>query len=205
MPKLVSPLALLWLVLNIVIVIAYSGGMTVLGQENGPLENAQVALLFSAFLMALVKWRDDLSQPFQFLLWGAGLLALSFFLRELDLRRTGLGEWVIFFTSEQGRTWLTVLLWLPFLFFIGRNFRWVMETMQCYMHSLSFWFYVVAAIWLVGGGLFDKNIIETTHKYFMEEILELNGYAFYLYAMARMNQAEATAYCNEHHSDQALS
>ena len=80
-----------------------------------------------------------------------------------------------------------------------------MQTMLCYTHSVSFLLYIIAAVWLVGGGLFDKNIISTSHKYFMEEILELNGYAFYLYAMGKMNAIEANAYCDEQHSDKALS
>lgn len=207
MPQLATPFTILWLVINTLIVGAYISGFTTLGQENGPLENAQVALLFSAFLLALVKWRDDLTNQFQFLLWGAGLLAISFFLRELDLRRTGLSDWIIFFTSEKGRTWITVLLWLPFLLFIGRNFRWVVDTGLCYARSYSFWLYVVAAIWLVAGAFFDKGIIATDHKYFMEEILELNGYAFFLLAMSQMNQVEAVAGCRTKHSsgDHALS
>lgn len=206
MPQLATPLTFLWAILNVLIIGAYLMGYTSLGQENGPLENAQITLLFTAFLLALVKWRDDLSNQFQFLLWGAGLLAISFFLRELDLRRTGLGEWLIYFTSEKGRTWLTILLWLPFLYFIGRNFRWSIDTGLCFARSYSFWLYVIAAIWLVAGAFFDKGIIATEHKYFMEEFLEVNGYAFFLYAMSRMNQPEATAACNKQGSgDHALS
>ncbi len=199
--SLFSPLLLLWLSLNLFIAAAYGLGFTQLGKENGPLENAQVALLFIAFLVALIKWRDDLGRRFQFLLWGAGLLAISFFLRELDLRRTGLSDWIIFFTSEKGRTWLTILLWLPMFYVVGRHFRWALDTVLCFTRSESFWLYVVAAIWLVGGAFFDKGIIATDHKYFMEEILELNGYGFFLLAMVRMRAAEALSHCQQVNAD----
>ena len=201
MPHLISPFFLFWLSINLLIAGAYGLGYTQLGQENGPLENAQVALLFSAFLVALIKWRDDLGRRFQFLLWGAGLLAVSFFLRELDLRRTGLSDWLIFFTSEQGRTWLTIALWLPMFYIIGRNIRWVLDTALCYARSESFWLYIVAAVWLVAGAFFDKGLIATDHKYFMEEILELNGYAFFLLAMLRMQPAEAFSHCQQAGND----
>lgn len=168
--------------LNILLVWIYRDGSIVITAENGLLENIQLLLLALVFLSVAVIGFRFRKSSFKFVLCGIGLLSISLFLQELDLRRTNLDHWVIFITSDQGRIWLTALLWLPFLWFFIRNKYKFLKFIPIYLKTNSFRLMLLAGISLFIGAAFDKNILATQDNYFLEEIFELDGYAIFLLA-----------------------
>ncbi len=181
-----------WILLNCGLMLAYFSGAANLSNENGFLENAQLILLALTALLFILKRQFAAGEYFRYLTWGGALLATSFFLRELDLRRFDLNDWFVYFTSEKGRTYLTIAIWIPFLAHSYKHWRTITQQILCFMRSPSFVIFIMAAVWLLGGALFDKGLIESSHKYFMEEILELNGYAVFLLATFSMKAAEVS-------------
>jgi len=149
--------------------------MTQLHEENGLLENIQVLLLaltIAAFFLQLY-FRKNSHRIFPL---SGSFLCLVFILRELDVEKLNVPQIFIILGSGSGRNILMAVLGVSLLIYAIFNFRSIRLLLPQFFLKTSSLTILAGVLFLVSGGLFDKEIIETVHYQFFEEILEVNGY-----------------------------
>lgn len=169
-------------------------GNAVLYEENQIMEHVQLGLL------AIVSWifwhsdwceMDEVSaterRHFRVLALTAAILGLSFILREMSVKQTGI-DWLIYIVDGFGFKIIMLSLWLPLLVVIGRRFRSYWIITKRVVTSRFFVFAMMAMLLLIGGGIFDKEILKPEHFRFYEEALEMNGYAWLLMSALMFRQ-----------------
>ena len=149
--------------------------MSQLHDENGLFENIQVLLLamtIAAFALQLF-FRKNSHRVFAL---AGSFLCLVFILRELDVEKLDVPQVVILFGSGFGRNTLMAVLGVSLLIYAILNFRSIRVFLPQFFFETSSLIILAGLLFLVSGGLFDKEIVETVHYQFFEEILEVTGY-----------------------------
>lgn len=174
----VLSLILAWLVIG--------QGNADLYDENQLMEHVQLGFLA---IVSWVFWRSDWCEMdevsslqrrrFRVLAITATILGLSFILREMSVKKSEI-DWLIYIVDGFGFKIIMLTLWLPLLVVIGRNMRCYWTIMKNAATSRFFVFAMIAMLFLIAGGIFDKEILKPVHFRFYEEVLEMNGYAWLL-------------------------
>ena len=150
--------------------------MSQLHDENGLFENIQVLLLaltIAAFSLQLY-FRKNSHRIFPL---AGSFLCLVFILRELDVEKLDVPQIFILLGSGSGRNILMTVLGVSLLIYAILNFRSIRLFLPQFFFETSSLTILAGLLFLVSGGLFDKEIIETVHYQFFEEILEVTGYS----------------------------
>lgn len=146
-----------------------------LHDENGVFENIQVMLLaltIAAFCLQLF-FKKSSHRIFP----SAGsFLCLVFILRELDVEKLDVPQIFILLGSGSGRNILMALLGVSLLMYAIINFSSIRTFLPQFFFETSSLTILAGLLFLVSGGLFDKESIETVYFQFFEEILEVTGY-----------------------------
>lgn len=156
--------------------------------ENELMEHVQLATLVIVgvifwFQANEKKWQSvpQFKPALQLLAYLGAALCFSFIVREMSVKKTEI-DWFIFIVDGQGYKALMLLLWVPLL---TKAYRvkddYIAFIKNGYLSSTSI-FLAIAASLLLGGALFDKEIIVVEFFRFYEEVLEMNGYGFMLLA-----------------------
>lgn len=156
--------------------------------ENELMEYVQLATLLIVGIVFWLqadakKWKPvQHSMPALRLLATLGAaLCFSFIVREMNVKKTEI-DWLVFIVDGQGYKALMLLLWIPLLTKAYRHKATYIDLIKRgYLSSTSI-FLAIAAGLLLGGALFDKEIIVVEYFRFYEEVLEMNGYGFMLLA-----------------------
>lgn len=173
-------------------------GQLYLYNENQWMEHIQLLLILAA---GIVFWKQTGNSllgknvptelPIKRLALFAALLCFSFLVREMSVKQSGI-DWLIYIVDGTGFKILMAVLWVPALINIAK--RW-----SCYMHivrqvffSATAVFTMLAAVFMLIGALYDKEIIVVEYFRFYEELFEMTGYGFLL--LAAMSYAEDMAH-----------
>ena len=153
---------------------------TVITREHCLLENLQAFLLAVSALIFLwrAKKAGDLTPVY---LCGA-LLCFTMFVREYDVRKLDLPEVVVTLGSGRGKDALFVLLWTLGIFNIALRFRAVFAAVRKSFLPSDLIMFIVAALFMVLGELFEKHVVPVYPHVFFEELAELNAYMILLAA-----------------------
>ena len=150
-------------------------GMVWLHKENGMLENTQVILLALTMIVFFLQLycRKDSHRIFP--LAGA-FLCLFFILRELDVEKLDVPQVLILLGSGTGRNILLFNMGVVLIVYAVMNFSAIRTFLPQFFFEKSSLTILAGLLFLVSGWLFDKEIIDTVHYQFFEEILEVTGY-----------------------------
>lgn len=150
-----------------------------LHDENHLFENVQAILLGFGVLASSVLLRSTNENV---LVWaGLALLSFSFLLRELDLEQLPLPALLQAAGTGAGRIALLGSLWLALVgvFLLRQPDKW--QFMRRFAASPVFSCLSLALLLLVGSALMDKEILPFAHPRLLEELFEINAYAFMLW------------------------
>jgi hypothetical protein len=157
------------------------GGNTEIVKEDHALENYQVILLFicgAVYLQTLF-----FAQKEQKLFPGAGaLLCFSFILRELDIEKFDLPQIVILLGHGLGRNIMLISLWLLVTGLFIRNYKHYLGIAFNLLKTRSALLMFAGGLLLIVGDLFEDKVFGVKFHQLYEELSELNGYFFILFA-----------------------
>lgn len=150
-----------------------------LHDENHLFENLQALLLGLGVLLCSLLLRGSGDQ---FLLWaGLALLCLTMLLREIDLDQLPVPGLLQALGTGTGRAVLLGPLWL----LLGAGFwrlgegRW--RWLEAMLRSEVVACQLVALAFLLGSALIDRELLTPSHPRLLEELFELNAYAFMIW------------------------
>ena len=89
---------------------AFAGGADAMAQENGILENTQVALLLLSGIIFAVQ-SFAVVRKVRYILWMGAWFCLSIILRELDVEDLAVPQWVVWIGSGTGRNLIMAAGW----------------------------------------------------------------------------------------------
>lgn len=173
--------------------------------ENQLMEHVQLLILL---LVGIVFWLQGGEKNWQMVKPSASSLSLlaylgaalsfSFILREMSIKQSNI-DWLIFFVDGQGFKIIMAMVWLPLLTKAFKHKAKYIEIIKKGFLSPTSIFLAIAASLLLGGALFDKEIIVVEYFRFYEEVLEMNGYGFMLLAALsfRKDMVLAVSSCEE--------
>lgn len=150
-------------------------------QENGPLENLQVLLLFLGFVFFMVPIRKA-GRGIRCVLLAGALLCLSFIFRELDVEDLAVPQWVIAMGSGTGRNVIMAAGWAALGVLAIKSFSELKEKIKSILLSRTVVLLAIAALLLLSGEQFDHERIKVGSAQLWEEILETIGYFLMLVA-----------------------
>lgn len=148
-------------------------------KENQLLENLQGILLFIAGL-TYAQAILHVQKPYRLLPMGGALLCLSFLLRELDVEKFDLPQWIILLGSGYGRNIMLVSLWLLVVGLLVKNYKHWLPVALDLLFSRTGIFAILGGLLLILGSLFDDEVFDVKMYQFYEELSEMNGYYFIL-------------------------
>ncbi|MEA2067812.1 MAG: hypothetical protein U9P12_01310 [Verrucomicrobiota bacterium] len=148
-------------------------------EENGVLENVQIALLMLSALV-FVAQSFSVGRPFRFILWAGAWFCLSCILRELDVEDFSVPQWVAWVGSGLGRNLILVAGWIVLGVVAIRTYVEWRELVPRMLCSRSAAYFVASGILLATGALFDHEWIAGGHARLLEEIFESLGYSLLL-------------------------
>lgn len=171
--------------------------------ENQLMEHIQLAILFIVAAVFFLKSSKKAWQPLASVIPALRLLALmaaalcfSFIVREMSVKTTQI-EWLIFIVDGQGFKLLMLLVWLPLLIMAYQHRAQYISIVKQGLFSATSLYLAAAATLLLGGGLFDKEIIVVEYFRFYEELLEMNGYGLMLIAALHFQRDMLRVVCNQ--------
>ena len=177
----------------------FSGNADVGAQENGVLENTQVVLLFLSGLIFAVH-SFSVARNVRFLLWMGAWFCLSSILRELDVEKLAVPQWVVWIGSGMGRNVIMGVGWIVLCVLAIKSYpEWKGSFRRIARSRTAIFMYSSATILLLGS-LFDHGS-RTDQGKLWEELFETIGYflllsaAFFLQSISSM-RAEAIVVSN---------
>jgi hypothetical protein len=158
-----------------------------LHDENHLFENLQVLLLCLSVVASSLLLRGG--NPDVFVWAGLALLSFSFLLRELDLERLPLPEFLQAAGSGRGRAGLLGGLWLTLgtAFLLRQSDK--RGFLLWFMQSQVFAWLALALLPLLGSAAMDKELLPFAHPRLLEELFEINAYAFMAWPALRRFRA----------------
>lgn len=164
------------------------GGQHFLYQENGVIENLQALLLAgSCYVFLRNAGRCEKQYTTIFLL--LALISASCFFREFDVREFGWPALITSMISGDVKNGILVLLAVPLVIRIVRQFHLFKAQITRYALSCSGLLFCLSGLLLVFGGIFDRGFFHVPLYRFYEELAELNGYFFYFLSAVRSRQS----------------
>ncbi len=170
--------------------------------ENQLMEHVQILILL---LVGITFWLNGgeknwsmvklSAKSLSLLAYLGAALSFSFILREMSIKQSKI-DWLIFFVDGQGFKIIMALVWFPLL---KKAFSYRAEYIQIikkgFLSPTSI-FLGIAVSLLLGGALFDKEIIVVEYFRFYEEVLEMNGYGFMFLAALSFRRDMIMAVCD---------
>jgi hypothetical protein len=155
---------------------AFAGGAASdISKENGPLENAQVGILcVGGIIFLLHAGRSERAFRGVFLM--GFLLCLSFILREVDLDRLAVPQWVALVGSGVGRNILVTSGWLAIGVLSFKSRDTIIRQFKPLILSYVGLLVVISGGFLLLGALIEEMEIDPLY----EEMAETIGYIFLL-------------------------
>lgn len=179
---------LILLILAVFSILVRVQGNLYLVEENEAMEHIQLAFIFIAGLIfwrstgqSLMKNNPALQQPVKRLAMMAAILCFSFLIREMSCKDSGI-EWLIYFVDGTGFKILMLALWLPALYTLYRSWSCYWSIIRNAILTPTAMFTMAAALFMLAGALYDKEIIVVEYFRFYEEIFEMTGYGFLILA-----------------------
>lgn len=181
--------ALIMLILtSIFSVLVINYDLAYLYDENELMEYVQLGTLMIVGIIFWLQANENKWETVQSFMPALRLLAIlgaalffSFIVREMNVKKTEI-DWLVFIVDGQGYKALMLLLWIPLLTKAYRHKdTYIAFIKEGYLSPTSV-FLAMAVVFLLGGALFDKEIIVVEYFRFYEEVLEMNGYGFMLLA-----------------------
>jgi len=154
---------------------AFAGGADDIAQENGVLENTQVALLLLSGLIFLVQ-SFSVDRTVRCILWMGAWFCLSVILRELDVEDLSVPQWVVWLGSGMGRNLIMGIGWIVLGVLAIKSYPELKGAFGRIARSRTAIFVLAAGIMLVLGSLFDHGAVMARHGKLLEEIFETIGY-----------------------------
>lgn len=154
-----------------------------LHDENHLFENLQAILLGLGVLVSSLLLRSTDRDVF---VWaGLALLSFSFLLRELDLERLPLPDLLQAAGSGTGRAVVLGSLWLAWSagFMLRQRDKW--RFIRSWVGSSTGICLALALLLLIGSAVMDKELLPFAHPRLLEELFEINAYAFMVWPALR--------------------
>lgn len=146
-----------------------------MAQENGVLENAQVAfLLLSGLIFAVQSFSVD--RAFRFIPWMGAWLSPSIILRELDVEKLAVPQWMILIGSGTGRNLIMGIGWIVLGVLAVKSYSAWKGHFGRIIRSRTAILVFAAVIMLFLGATLDHGILSDENGKLWEEILETIGY-----------------------------
>ncbi len=159
----------------------FAGIPDVVAEENGVLENTQVALLLLSGLVFVVQ-SFRVERNLRFILWMGAWLSPSIILRELDIEKLAVPQWVIAIGSGTGRNLIMGFGWIALCLLAIKSYPELKGSFRRIARSRTAILVYSAVTMLLLGSLFDHGSISEDQSKFWEEIFETFGYFILLLA-----------------------
>ena len=160
---------------------ALAVGSDELAQENGVLENTQVALLLLSGLVFVVQ-SVSVERSLRFILWMGAWLSPSIILRELDVEKLAVPQWVIAIGSGMGRNLIMGIGWVFLCALAIKTYsKWKGSFRMIARSRMAIFMYSSVAMLLLGS-LFDHGLLSAEQGKLWEELFETVGYFLLLLA-----------------------
>lgn len=160
-------------------------GNTTVYAENGPIESLQAILLATScivFLLPVVLNRE----PGKLIPLFLALLCYSFLVRELDVERLNVPDFVKFIGSGIGRNTTLAVGFISLLTYAGTRFSYYKNASIQFLKSRPGILLMLGGLLMVVGGVCEKSHSIPQHAFF-EEFFELWGYVFILLSSITAN------------------
>lgn len=150
-------------------------GLHYLADENGWLENLQVATLVLAML-GFAGNAFKLSSRARMQCSFFAILMWLFIMREVDFDKLNIANWLIFLLAEQGRA-LFYTIAFGLLFYELAHWKFYWNTRHIWL-GRSFFAYITIAAWvlIIFSTGFEKQIFDVPHHQLFEEVSEAFAY-----------------------------
>ena len=158
---------------------SFAGSADELSKENGLLENMQVALLLLSGLIFLVQ-SFRVERTFRVILWMGAWLSPSIILRELDVEKLAVPQWVISIGSGTGRNLIMGIGWIALGLLALKAFPELKGAFRKIIQSRMTAFMLASVLMLFLGSFFDHGYISSEKGKFWEESFEILGYCLLL-------------------------
>ncbi|HBC56213.1 MAG TPA: hypothetical protein DCZ03_03535 [Gammaproteobacteria bacterium] len=165
-----------------------------LAVEDGLLESAQVLLLISALMILLYRGRSLPSGSLQIYMIGLILFCISAILREVDIEKYSLPQAIIFIGSGFGKKVMLALCWLSFFIFCSSRARSLVLSAPLFMKTSAGIVLVISGMFLLVGGVFDRQYLEVANAQFYEELMEFNAYLMLVLATMLIDTRQTIPY-----------
>ena len=177
-----------WLVFGCLAVFALVNGVSIallhqgygidLAREYGVLESAQSMLLAAGFVVFVLGWREA-EGPAKTASFALAMLAAAMFVRELDVKKFNGPDWYNWLGRHGLQEILLVGMTLPILYYLARRRQHWLGLLKM-TFSPSTVPLVIAGTLILVGAYFDRRVASFPTKIFWEELVELNGYMFFV-------------------------
>ncbi|MEN8260277.1 MAG: hypothetical protein ABFS02_06780 [Pseudomonadota bacterium] len=154
---------------------AFAGDAGVVAQENGLLENTQVAfLLLSGIIFTVQSFTAE--RYARCFLWMAAWFCLSIIVRELDVEDLAVPQWVVWIGSGIGRNLIMAAGWGALGVIAIKSYsEWKSSVVRMARSRTAVFMFITGTLLLLGS-LFDHETVMAEQGMFWEEILETIGY-----------------------------
>ncbi len=146
-----------------------------MAQENGILENTQVALLLLSGIIFAVQ-SFAVVRKVRFILWMGAWFCLSIILRELDVEDLAVPQWVVWIGSGTGRNLIMAAGWGVLGVIAIKSYPELKGSFARIARSRTAIFVFAAGTLLLLGSLFDHETVVADQGMFWEEAFETIGY-----------------------------
>ena len=170
---------------------AFAGEADVVAQENGILENAQVAFLLLSALILVVQ-SFAVVRNVRCILWMGAWFCLSCILRELDVEDLAVPQWVVWSGSGMGRNLIMGIGWIVLGVLAIKSYPELKGSFGKMIRSRTATLVFIAGTMLLLGSLFDHELIMIERGKLLEEAFETLGY-FLLLPAALTSQSISKA------------
>jgi len=154
---------------------AFAGSADELAQENGILENTQVVLLLLSGLVFVVQ-SFRVERNFRFILWMGAWLSPSIILRELDVEKLAVPQWMVWIGSGMGRNLIMGIGWIVLGLLALKSFPELKGAFRKIVRSRMAAFMLASVLILFLGSFFDHGYISSDKGKLWEESFEILGY-----------------------------
>lgn len=158
---------------------AFAGSADELARENGILENIQVVLLLLSGLIFLVQ-SFRVERTFRVILWMGTWLSPSIILRELDVEKLAVPQWIISIGSGTGRNLIMGVGWIVLGLLALKSFPELKGAFRKIARSRMAAFMLASVLMLFLGSFFDHGYISSDKGKLWEESFEILGYCLLL-------------------------
>ena len=146
-----------------------------MAQENGILENTQVALLLLSGIIFAVQ-SFAVVRKVRYILWMGAWFCLSIILRELDVEDLAVPQWVVWIGSGTGRNLIMAAGWGVLGVIAIKSYPELKGSFARIARSRTAIFVFAAGTLLLLGSLFDHETVVADQGMFWEEAFETIGY-----------------------------